>query len=115
MIIHNARDLCTALGAESEERAKRALYKAIACGPWLAFDPTGVRVGSIVEGCDVDATTRMLPYPFTSHDFDAAVKALDEEAGRLWDWANVRRDKTGRKNCNGKTDAERGCDAPSGD
>ena len=72
----------------------------------------GIEIGSIVEGCDNGIDGRTLLFPFTDEEFDAVVKQVNDDACTVWDWANVRYDRRGRKNPNGKTMAERGCDWP---
>jgi hypothetical protein len=100
--------------AESEGQCKRNMYKYTDCGAWLEFTPTGIVIGSIVEGCDFGTATYPLHYKdnFTSADIQARIDAVEREAEAIWDWANVLRDRTGRRNRNGKTLAEQGCDAP---
>lgn len=72
----------------------------------------GIEVGSIVEGSDNGPESEVLMFPFTEEEFDAAVARIDKECGIIWEWANVTRDKLGRKHAYGKTDAERGLDWP---
>jgi hypothetical protein len=100
--------------AETEEMAKHYCYKYTGCGAWLEFHEWGIRLGSIVEGLDFGTLTYPLRYAdnFTSQDIQARINDIEREAELLWDWGNVPRDRTGRRNWKGKTDAERGLDAP---
>ena len=103
--------------AENENEAKRNLYKNTACGAWIEFTEQGIQLGSIVEGCDFGTAIYPLNYAdnFTSKDIQDRIDAIEKEADATWEWANVLKDITGRRNCNGKTDAERGLDAPDVD
>lgn len=76
------------LAASSEEQAQRHLYKYTDCGAWVEFTPEGVRVGSIVEGADFGTHIYPLSYPMLSADLDARIKAIEEEADLIWQWAN---------------------------
>jgi hypothetical protein len=100
--------------AQEEGQAARCLYKSTDCGAWINFESWGITLGSIVEGCDFGTATYPLRYAdgFTGADIQARIDAIEREASAIWDWANVRRDCTGRRNINGKTLAEHGCDVP---
>ncbi len=100
--------------AENEDQCKRHLYKYTDCGAWIAFNEDGIRLGSIVEGCDFGTAIYPLYYAdnFTSADIQARINAIEAEATAIWDWANVPRDRLGRRHRYGKTLAEQGCDAP---
>ena len=100
---------------DCRKRVADTIYENTSCGAWLEFNEGGITVGSIVEGCDFGTATYPLHYPFKSADLQARIDAVEKEAGALWDWANVLRDKNGRKHMNGKTWAERGLDAPDVD
>ena len=89
-MITNKTEFLAHLSADSEEQAKRHTYKYTDCGAWLEFTETGVRIGSIVEGCDFGTATYPLNYPFTEADYDARMQAVEAEASALWDWANKR-------------------------
>jgi hypothetical protein len=99
---------------DPQAECQRRLYKSTNCGAWIAFKEDGIVLGSIVEGCDFGTATYPLHYRdnFTAADIQVRIDAIEREAKAIWDWANVLRDVTGRRNPNGKTDAERGCDAP---
>lgn len=100
--IHNIFELANAIGVRSSrpnqqeqvELISRAIYKSTDCGAWVAaLDPIdffvgGVRVGSIVEGCDAETTIHTLAFPFTPEQFWAVVERVDEEAASIkaeWD------------------------------
>lgn len=114
-VISNAKEMYAFLSADNEAEAKRRLYKATDCGAWIGFHLGGIELGSIVEGADFGTATYALSYPFTGADVDVRIKAIEAEASAIWEWANVLKDRTGRKNWRGKTDAERGVDAPDVD
>jgi len=100
--------------ADNEDECERNLYRNTNCGAWIEFTDTGIKIGSIVEGADFGTMIYPLQYAdnFTSADIQARIDAVEAEAAAIWEWANVLRDKNGRKHHNGKTDAERGCDCP---
>jgi len=104
-MIKDEKDLLEHLSAESRQQAERHVYKYTDCGAWIEFLDDGIRLGSIVEGCDFGTATYKLTYPFEPGDYDARIEAIEKEASATWEWANVERD-------NGQTDAEMGIDAP---
>lgn len=71
-------------GETSLGQAKRSTYKYTACGAWLAADPEGITVGSIVEGVDEGTQTHTLDYPFTIDQFWSALKCVEDEADTIW-------------------------------
>lgn len=111
-VITCEQNVLVMLSAETRELAAKSFYKATKCGAWIEFHSWGVCIGSIVEGADFGTMTYSLSYPFTPADFDARVKAIEAEAAAIWEWANVRKNRAGRRHAYGKTDAERGLDAP---
>jgi hypothetical protein len=86
--IKNQQDMLDALSADNVEDAKRNVYKYTDCGAWIEFESDGIRVGSIVEGCDFGTAIYPLKYPFTDKDYDDRIAAIEAEASALWDWAN---------------------------
>ena len=50
----------------------------------LADKVIAVRSGSIIEGADYDATPFTLEFPFTSEDWDNAMKDLETEVSEEW-------------------------------
>ena len=48
----------------------------------------GIKVGSIVEGSDVEIGPRELLFPFSGKDLDAAIQGIDDEASFYWDRDN---------------------------
>lgn len=108
------RDVLKHFEADNEAQAARHLFKYTNCGAWILFKPWGIVLGSIVEGCDFGTASYSLRYAddFTAQDILDRINAIEREAEALWDWANISRDITGRKNWRGKTDAERGLDPP---
>jgi hypothetical protein len=108
-IIRHQQDMLDLLAADSVEQAKRNVYKYNDCGPWIEFYSDGIRIGSIVEGCDFGTAIYPLKYPFTDADYNARMAAVEEEASALWDWANEGPPDTGM------TWADIGQDAPDVD
>lgn len=103
--------------AENEAQVERHLYKYTDSGAWIQFKEDGIVIGSIVEGNDFGTATYPLYYAddFTAADIQARIDAVEKEAAALWDWANVTRDRLGRRHPYGKTQAELGVDAPDVD
>ena len=48
----------------------------------------GIRIGSIVEGSDVEIGPVELRFPFTENEFSKAVEGINEEASFYWDRDN---------------------------
>ncbi len=104
-MINDAGDVFKLLSADSEETAKRHLFKwATECGAWINFEETGVRIGSIVEGSDTGTASYRLEYPFSSKAFYERIEAIEKEADAVWEWANTEHD--------GQTAADQGIDFP---
>ena len=76
------------LSANSRQDAERNFYKCHDCGPWIEFFLDGIKIGSIVEGCDFGTATYRLQYPFKEEVFQRCVDAIEEEASSLHEWAN---------------------------
>jgi len=101
--------------AESEELAIKSAYKNTDAGIWLEFCEYGIRLGSIVEGCDFGTAIYVLRYEddFTKQDIQKRIDAVEHEANEIWKWQNEPCTKTGRPSARGKyTQAELGWDAP---
>ena len=112
--IRNQADLAKMLCADNTKASiERSVYKYTDCGAWIELNPEGIRIGSIVEGCDNGTSTFALDYPFTEEEYRAAEAAIEKEATAIWEWANVTYDRLGRKHRNGKTPAEMGIDFPN--
>lgn len=47
-------------------------------------EPIGVRLGSIVEGADVETDVHTLVFPFTWADFKSAIACIEAEADDIW-------------------------------
>lgn len=81
----------------------RSLYKFTDCGPWviyqlkdgsevyyednLNFNPEeciAIKIGSIVEGSEVEIEPICLSFPFTEEDFHHVIKSINEEASYYW-------------------------------
>jgi hypothetical protein len=50
----------------------------------VPFPVIGFEIGSIVEGSDVEIGPKLLRFPLSSDDYDAAVKAINDEATFYW-------------------------------
>jgi len=101
--------------AENEELAIKSAYKNTDAGIWLEFCEYGIRLGSIVEGCDFGTAIYVLRYKddFTKEDIQKRIDAIQHEADGIWKWANQPCDKKGRPRANGSTtQADLGMDAP---
>lgn len=133
-------------GDENPWQYGRALYKDTGCGPWVTFvtpksrngrnsvyyedeqasedkdeqdwwsSCTGIEIGSIVEGSDVEVGPECLAFPFTEDDLDRTVKGIDSEASFYWERDN----STYYTVCNKDGEAEMWCqwtqfeEAPTG-
>ncbi len=96
-----------------EKDVERTL--STSCGAWIEFHDWGIRIGSIVEGCNSGTAIYPLRYAdkFTSADIQARIDAIEAEAEAIWGWANRPCDKKGRWRKNGSTtQADLGIDAP---
>jgi len=102
------RDLLEKRGYDTPYEFGRALYKYTDCGPWTSFllpdmpdggvyygsararqtdwldRCTGIGIGSIVEGSEVELGPAVLTFPFTSQALEEAVAAIDREADFYW-------------------------------
>jgi hypothetical protein len=91
--------------AADESRARMHVYRYTACGAWLEFTETGLKLGSIVEGSDCGTATYELFYPFTEAEVEDRIAAIENEADAIWKWANEENGEWG-------TPMEQGCDFP---
>lgn len=105
-------DLLDKKGNETPYQFGHGLYRYTACGPWVSFVVpgeergrvyygdkkagevdwldrcTGIEIGSIVEGSDVEVGPECLDFPFTKQELDGAVKRIDDEAKFYWERDN---------------------------
>jgi len=68
-------------------RIQKALFKGTACGAWIQFTESGLAVGSIVEGSDIDCESHYFDWTGEEDVESFLSKALDEielEADILW-------------------------------
>tara|TARA_Y100000401_G_scaffold34902_1_gene26045 strand:- start:102 stop:491 length:390 start_codon:yes stop_codon:yes gene_type:complete len=86
MTVNNMQDFLVArkCGEEDFSQVKRSTYKYTSCGAWIAEEDQGVRVGSIVEGCDWGTETHELNYPFEIDCFWKALELVEKEAKEIW-------------------------------
>lgn len=111
-VYFSLKDLLAKEGAETFYQFGRDLYKATACGPWVAAfsrsqgnvyyekaeaqnadaawmnDCVSILIGSVVEGSDAEVQPLWLKFPFTQEQLQHAVKDVDAEADRMWREAN---------------------------
>ncbi len=108
----NLEDFLSKQGVDTPYDWGRCLYKATACGPWVSFtapvdqrgdvyyeDPlarqskgeqtwwsscTGLTIGSIVEGSDVEVRPVSLSFPFNEDQLDKGIEDIDTEADFYW-------------------------------
>ena len=101
------------LGEERFAEVKKNTYKHTDCGVWIEkvgevkgvdyvdmfgceheaeVTWSGVTIGCIVEGSDAVVTPITLKYPFEIEEFWKALESVNEEASRLWDEANKRKE-----------------------
>jgi len=71
-----------------QDHISRRVFKETECGAWIEVTETGVKLGSIVEGSDVEIEASFLSFPFTSDDYDDAIQYVEGEAEREWLLAN---------------------------
>ena len=62
--------------------------KAETFTPYKAPRVTGIIVGSIVEGCDADATPFTLSFPFTVDEYHEQLQALEDQCSEMWHECN---------------------------
>jgi hypothetical protein len=101
--------------AKDEKEAIRNIYKYTNAGMWLEFHDYGIRIGSIVEGCDFGTAIYVLRYEddFTKGDIQKRIDAVEHEADEIWKWQNAPCTKTGKPSERGSTtQADLGLDAP---
>ena len=74
---------------QEHQPIKRAICKHTDCGAWIDINDNGIRLGSIVEGCDFGTAIYPLPWSqVTSKAISDRLEAIEMEAGALWIWAN---------------------------
>jgi len=108
--INNIKDLMDYFGIENSQRCyslfNKFLYKYTLCGAWVEFcDSTGnwsaspevdgntkyiegIRIGSIVEGSDVNIGPYELMFPFFSDDLEDIISQIEIEAEEEFELAN---------------------------
>lgn len=73
----------------TEQAIKSRVYRRTDCGAWIVFTEKGVRIGSIVEGCDHDGTRSYdIAYSGDDEAFVAeywrCLQLIEDEADALW-------------------------------
>ena len=89
--IRNLQEFLDFMGVETIEQADRQVYKSTACGGWCKAEPTGISIGTIVEGSDAEFED-FLAYPFTNFLWDAVWALIELAAEIAWDQANREED-----------------------
>lgn len=86
MKVNNIEDFLVArkCGEEDFSEVERATYKYTNCGAWIAQEEQGIKVGSIVEGCDDGTEVHEVNYPFEIADFWKALESVEKEAEEIW-------------------------------
>lgn len=101
------KKLSDLLNSETPHGFGRSLYKGVSCGPWISYimkngkdvyygdapdkltGCIGVKVGSIVEGSDVEIDPEELIFPFTDKDFWNKVDEVNKQASFYWERDNT--------------------------
>ena len=86
-MIRGQADVAMHFGLESGaawHSVQKALFKGTACGAWIELTDGELRVGSIVEGSDVDCQMHTLVLPTTSEALGEALDAIELEAQQIW-------------------------------
>jgi len=105
--IKTLADYLILLEAINPSQAGRRLYKAVDCGPWTEFvmkdgkrvyyeseeavtlsNCVGIKVGSIVEGSDVEIEPVLFKFPFEVKDWDRSIQNINDEASFIWEESN---------------------------
>lgn len=111
-IYNNAVELCADYGGTFWTFG-RSLYEGVGCGPWSqlvltedrslyyedkgANDPDclidpdiiGIKIGSIVEGSDVEIGPELIRFPFSSGDLWETVEDINKQASFYWERDNT--------------------------
>ena len=92
MIINEVQDIAVHFGPERGtewHRVQKALFKGTECGAWIEAMHGQIKVGSIVEGADVNCTPHVLSFPFHSSELEHALDMIEDEAEAIWqEWNN---------------------------
>jgi len=69
---------------QKEEREYVSLFLEESMSPRYYSHPTGLTIGSIVEGVDYDCDTATVTYPFELDEFWKALEAVENQADEIW-------------------------------
>jgi len=92
-------DVAVHFGMEPDapwHQIEKAVYEGTDCGAWIECTDVELRVGSIVEGSDVDCQTHILMLPTTSKALSEALDAIELEAPEIWNEWNDETDEVRR-------------------
>jgi hypothetical protein len=117
--IKNLQDLCDYLGAENPSDLPKRVYEKAECGPWISLTTKrgrvicedelvrsgskltmrnikGFSIGTIVEGQDGDGPVAgEWEFPVESYEVESSIRAMEEEASRIWTCVNEHPDDCG--------------------
>ena len=86
MNVKNLKELANEIGCPDHTigSISRSISKGTDCGAFVESIRGGVRVGSIVEGCDIQTSNHDLQFPFSMDTFWQATKKVEVEANFIW-------------------------------
>lgn len=73
----------------NERIMSKRMFKSTKCGAWLKLVHnngmvSGIEVGSIVEGADIEIGPMVLEFPFTSDEFGDVLDEIEMDAHNEW-------------------------------
>ena len=85
--VNNLKEFLEARGCGEKDFSdvEKATYKYTTCGAWITQSSDGIKIGSIVEGCDQGTLIYILDYPFEIDLFWDSLDKVDKEAEKIWD------------------------------
>jgi hypothetical protein len=86
-VVNNLKEFLEARGCWEKDFSdvEKATYKYTTCGAWITQSSDGIKIGSIVEGCDQGTSEYTLDYPFEIDLFWDSLDKVDKEAEKIWD------------------------------
>ena len=84
--VNNLKEFLEARGCGEKDFSdvEKATYKYTTCGAWITQSTDGIKIGSIVEGCDQGTLIYILDYPFEIDLFWDSLDKVDKEAEKIW-------------------------------
>ena len=85
--VNNLKEFLEARGCGEKDFSdvEKATYKYTTCGAWITQSSDGIKIGSIIEGCDQGTLIYILDYPFEIDLFWDSLDKVDKEAEKIWD------------------------------